>query len=247
MIETRTVRIAMWSGPRNISTAMMRAFESRADTEVMDEPFYGAYLAETGLEHPMRDEVLAAHATDWEAIATACATASDAPLIYQKHMCQHMIDAAPLGWMDHVEHAFLIRPPEEVATSFHKAWPEMRVEDLGFQRQAELFDRVCQSTGSVPPVLEARDVLENPRAMLQALCARLDLAFDPAMLSWRQGARARDGVWGRHWYAAVQASTGFGPPPPQATPAPMLTPVIDACRPYYETLHEHRLTVAPAT
>jgi hypothetical protein len=141
--KTETIRIAMWSGPRNISTAMMRAWENRADTQVTDEPFYAAYLATTGLDHPMREAVIAAQPVDWEECARLCAGETGTPIHFQKHMCQHMIAQAPLGWMAACRHAFLIRPPEAVAASFHKGWAGMGADDLGFRRQAELFDHVC--------------------------------------------------------------------------------------------------------
>jgi hypothetical protein len=147
-VKTGTIRIAMWSGPRNISTAMMRAWENRADTQVTDEPFYAAYLATTGLDHPMREGVIAAQPVDWEECARLCAGETGTPIHFQKHMCQHMIGQAPLGWMAACRHAFLIRPPEAVAASFHKGWAGMGADDLGFRRQAELFDHVC---GGVRP------------------------------------------------------------------------------------------------
>ena len=241
---TETVRIAMWSGPRNISTAMMRAWDSRADTAVMDEPFYGAYLATTGLDHPMRDEIIAHHETDWDAIARTCAGTDTAPIVYQKHMSQHMIEGAPLGWMRHVRHAFLLRSPAEVAASFRQKWDGMSAEDLGFRRQAELFDHACQIAGAAPPVLLARDVLADPEGMLRALCTALGVAFDPAMLSWQPGARATDGIWASHWYNAVNRSTGFAPPRAEAVPPEGLDAVIEACEPYHARLLEHRLTAA---
>ena len=241
-----TIRIAMWSGPRNISTAMMRSWGSRADTAVMDEPFYAAYLAATGLPHPMRDEVIAAHPTDWAAIAQDCATREyrvrdGVAVVYQKHMCQHMIDGAPRGWMARVRHAFLIRPPAEVAASFSDRWEEMRADDLGFARQAELYAHVCHLTGTAPPVLEARDVLSDPEGMLRALCRALGVGFDPAMLAWAPGARPTDGVWAAHWYAAVMRSTGFAPPR-QTRPLPAaLRPIVEACQPHYDQLAAARL------
>ncbi|WP_455153128.1 sulfotransferase-like domain-containing protein [Thermohalobaculum sediminis] len=235
------MRIAMWSGPRNISTAMMRAWENRADTSVMDEPFYGAYLKDTGLDHPMRAEVLAHHAVDWDEIAETCATAAGAPIVYQKHMCQHMIPGSPRGWMRAVRHAFLIRPPQAVASSFKRGWEGMGAEDLGYRQQAELFDHVCQITGMAPPVVEARDVLERPEAMLPALCGALGVGFDPAMLSWPAGRRPSDGVWAAHWYRRVEASTGFAPyREPGPVPAE-LEPIVEACLPYYEQMRAWRL------
>ncbi|MEM8792080.1 MAG: HAD family hydrolase [Pseudomonadota bacterium] len=241
----RTIRIAMWSGPRNISTAMMRAWENRADCTVMDEPFYGAYLAETGIAHPMRAEILAAMEQDWATVAEQCAAADQTLLIYQKHMCQHMVPAAPLGWMAACRHAFLIRPPGEVAASFSAKYDGLMAEDLGFRRQAELFDHVCQMIGKAPPVLEARDVLAAPEAMLQALCNNLGVSFDPAMLSWPPGRRDSDGVWAAHWYGAVEKSIGFSAPKPPAAPPEALNSIVEACLPYYEAMRRHRLVAAP--
>lgn len=231
----------MWSGPRNISTAMMRAWENRADTHVTDEPFYAAYLATTGLDHPMRSQVIAAQPTDWQQCARHCAGGVVAPIHFQKHMCQHMIPQAPLGWMSACRHAFLIRPPEAVAASFHRGWPEMRADDLGFRRQAELFDNVCRSAGVAPPVLEARDVLEAPEAALRALCSALGVAFDQAMLSWPQGPRASDGVWAAHWYDRVNQSTGFAPYAPPGPVPNGLEGIVEECRPYYERMRVHKL------
>ena len=238
----------MWSGPRNISTAMMRAWENRADTEVTDEPFYAAYLATTGLDHPMRAAVIAAQPVDWRDCARFCAGGVDAPVHFQKHMCQHMIAEAPLGWMASCRHAFLIRPPEAVAASFHKGWAGMGADDLGFRRQAELFDHVRRITGHIPPVLEAGDVLAAPEAMLRRLCEALGVAFDPAMLTWPAGPRASDGVWGAHWYGRVNQSTGFAPyQPPGSVPTGLkgggLEGIVAECRPYYERIYAHRLVV----
>lgn len=232
----------MWSGPRNISTAMMRAWENRADCAVLDEPFYGAYLAATGLEHPMRAEILAAAETDWAGCVAACLGPCPAPIQFQKHMCQHMIPEAPRDWMRRCRHAFLIRPPEEVAASFKRGWPGMRAEDLGFRLQAELFDSVCQRAGQAPPVIEARDVLAAPEAALRALTGALGVGFDPAMLAWPAGGRESDGVWADHWYAAVRGSTGFAPPRPPAAPAPELAGIVAECQPYYAAMAVHKLT-----
>lgn len=242
---TATIRIAMWSGPRNISTAMMRAWSSRADTRVMDEPFYAAYLAQTGLAHPMREAVLASQPTDWDVVAGACAGAEQAPVVFQKHMSQHMVPEAPLGWMASCRHAFLIRPPSEVAASFGRKWSGWGADDLGFRRQAELFDRVCQILGRPPPVVLAADVLNEPSATLQALCRALGVDWDPAMLGWAPGPHPDDGVWGAHWYNAVLASTGFGPPPAGSpAPGPELAGIVEECLPHFEEMARHRLRAA---
>lgn len=234
------IRIALWSGPRNLSTALLRAWENRADTLVIDEPFYGAYLASTGLDHPMRAETLARHPTDWDDCARLCASCAGAPIIAQKHMTQHMIEGAPLDWMAGLRHAFLIRPPAAVAASFRRGWAGMCAADLGFAAQARLFDHVVALTGRVPPVIEAEDLAARPEPVLRALCAGLEVPFDPAMLAWPRGARASDGVWAPHWYRSVRQSTGFAPLAP-AVPEPELAAIIADCTPAYQHLRAHLL------
>jgi hypothetical protein len=222
---------------------MMRAWESRADTQVSDEPFYAFYLAATGLDHPMREAVIAAQPTEWEEVARACAADVPTPVHFQKHMCQHMIPDAPLWWMAACRHAFLIRPPEAVAASFRERWAGMGADDLGFRRQAELFDHARALTGSVPPVIEADDVLRAPERALEALCAALDVPFDPAMLRWAPGPRESDGVWGPHWYQRLYRTTGFGRPRPPGPVPEGLESVVAECRPFYERLRAHKLTL----
>jgi hypothetical protein len=243
---TEPLRIAMWSGPRNISTAMMRSFENRPDTAVVDEPFYAAYLAETGFDHPMRDEVLVSQPTDWREVARAMIgpAPGERPVFYQKQMSHHMLPGFGLDWMDACTNAFLIRPPEQVLASYTQKRAEVALEDIGVVRQAELFDRVCDRLGRAPPVVEGADVLADPPGTLGALCAALGIPFHEAMLSWPAGRRDSDGVWALAWYDAVERSTGFSTPPrvidfgelPDALKA-----IAEAARPHYERLAAHRL------
>ena len=238
-------RIAMWSGPRNLSTAMMRSFEARSDVaEVWDEPFYAAYLAASGKDHPMRAEVLSAQAQDWRVVAAACAEAEGPPgtAIYQKHMTHHMLPGFGRDWMGALSHAFLIRAPERVAASYAAKHEDVSLEDIGFLQQAELFDRVADLSGAAPPVIDAEDVRADPQVVLTRLCAALGLGFDPAMLAWAPGPRDSDGVWAAHWYGAVERSAGFAPPEP-APPAldGPLARLAEAARPAYERLELHAL------
>ena len=247
-----TRRIAMWSGPRNLSTAMMRSFGSRADTFVSDEPFYGCFLNSTGADHPMRDEVIAAMDCDWRSVMATLRAhprgqslkGGTVPSIwYQKHMWHHM--AGPVGYEDFAgfTHAFLIREPERMIASYLRKREAAAFENFGLDRQAEFFERESDRLGEAPPVVDANDVLADPRGTLSRLCEALGIKWDEAMLAWTPGRRATDGPWAPHWYAAVEASTGFGPPeagvvslPPEAQR------VADRCRPYYERLAAHRLT-----
>jgi hypothetical protein len=159
-------------------------------------------------------------------------------------MTHHMLPEAPLEWLDRVSHAFLVRHPREVAVSYARARrtnPEL--DDLGYVRQAELFDRIADGCGVAPPVVDAAAVLEQPARALSALCDALGVPFDERMLSWPAGPRPTDGVWAPHWYQSVWRSTGFGRPGPPADPSPELLPVIEAALPFYERLIRHRLRV----
>lgn len=238
----------MWSGPRNISTAMMRSFGNRADTSVSDEPFYAAYLAATGLHHPMRDAILASQPQDWRPVADAVSgpVPGRKPVWYQKHMTHHMLPGFGLDWTDDVTSAFLLRAPEAVLASYVEKRTEVTLDDIGLTQQVALFDRVADRFGAAPPVIEARDILRDPLAALMTLCASLAIPFDEAMLAWPAGPRATDGVWAPAWYDKVEQSTGFSAGRADvgfdALPD-RLKPIAEAARPLYERLALHRLIV----
>lgn len=200
------MRIAMWSGPRNLSTAMMYAFGNRADCDVVDEPFYGCYLAHTGLTHPMRAEILATRPQEAEQVIAELTGPVGAPVQYQKHMAQHMLPDIARGWMGEMRNVYLIRHPARVMASFAAKYENPTLEDIGFLQQAELFE---QFPG---PVIDSADIRRDPQAMLRRLCDQIGLSFDPAMLCWPAGGHADDGVWAAHWYGAVHQSTGFAGP-----------------------------------
>jgi hypothetical protein len=239
-----TRRIAMWSGPRNISTAMMRAFENRTGCVVSDEPLYAHYLQATGIDHPMRDAVIASQPTDWRDVVRQITgpAPGGAALWYQKHMTHHMIPAVGRGWLEELENAFLIRDPREMAASYGAKRESATPADLGAELQAEIYDEVVRRTGREPPVIDAADVLRDPRRILTLLCEALEIPFDAAMLSWPAGQRDSDGVWGEHWYASVWASTGFRPYAPRDIElTPELESVAAACEPFYRRLFARRL------
>ncbi len=206
------MRIAMWSGPRNLSTAMMYAFGARSDFAVIDEPFYAAYLTRTGLNHPMREAIIASQPTDpADVVAQLLGPVPEGkPHYYQKHMAQHMIPGIPRDWITEVTNVFLIRHPARVAASFSAKYDNPTLADIGFVQQLELYEQLT-AAGAAPVVIDSSDIRRDPGAMLRALCDALGLAWDDAMLHWRAGGHQSDGVWAAHWYGSVHASTGFAP------------------------------------
>ncbi len=239
-----TLRIAMWSGPRNLSTALMYSFAARGDCAVWDEPFYAAYLSETGIDHPMRAEIMAAHETDPGRVASAARGPAPRgfPLFYQKHMTHHMIPGFDRRWMRSCTNVFLIRHPARVVASYAKRREGAEAADLGFALQEELFDEVAGWSGVAPLVIDADDVRSDPESSLRALCAALGITFTPRMLRWPAGGHASDGVWAAHWYAAAHRSTGFAP---AEGPLPALggryADLAADALPHYERLRANRI------
>lgn len=241
------LRIAMWSGPRNISTAMMRAFENRPDCAVTDEPLYGAWLAMTGEDHPMRDEVIAAMETDWRKVTGMLSgpVPGSWPVWYQKHMTHHLLpEMMQRDWLSKLTHVFLIRDPAAVVASYLKKRDTVSAEDIGVPQQWAMYRFVTEQLGQAPPVIDSTEFLQDPEAYLRALCNALDIPFSDSMLSWPPGPRDTDGVWAPHWYASVWKSIGFGPPPSET---PQLTgrarDVASCCSATYQRLRERRLKV----
>ena len=237
------MNIAMWSGPRNLSTAMMYAFAARADTSVRDEPFYAAFLAATGIDHPMRAEILASQPTDPHEVARACAAPAPegTPHLYLKLMTHHMVPGMPTGFMAACANVFLIRHPARVLASYVEKRERPTAEDIGVARQLALYEDAV-AHGQSPVVIDSADIRADPGSMLRALCAALSLPFDPAMLSWPAGGNPADGVWAAHWYGAVHRSTGFaGPEGPLPALPEALRAVHDAALPAYEALASRRL------
>jgi hypothetical protein len=240
-----TIRIAMWSGPRNISTAMMRSFENRPDTCVVDEPFYSYYLSKSGVQHPGTDEVLASQSTDWEEVARQVSKGAVADSIYyQKHMTHHMLKEVDLAWTRDLIHCFLIRDPLYVVNSYVKQRPEVNADDIGTLRQLELFDQITAMTGQDIPIVDSKEILLNPRSALQCLCDRLGIPFTVEMLNWPAGPRKSDGVWAKYWYQAVEASTGFEKYQEKVVDiSDQQRLIAEASRAAYQAMFERRLKV----
>jgi hypothetical protein len=235
----------MWSGPRNISTAMMRSWGSRADTFVCDEPLYAHYLQQTGIDHPGREEVIDRHETDLGSVIAWLTgpVPGGKQVFYQKHMAHHLLQGMDIGWIEDLTNCFLIRDPAAMLVSLDRVLSHTpTVEETGLSQQWELYSRLVE-TGAHPPVLDSADVLDNPAQALQDLCARVGVVWDDAMLRWAPGPRPTDGVWAKHWYASVEASTGFGPPSRTQIDLPRrLQNVHSACREIYDALAAARTT-----
>lgn len=241
---TETVTIAMWSGPRNISTAMMYSFGNRPDCFAWDEPFYAFALQTHGNDHPMRDAIIAAYDSDWTSLVASCLAPppQGKTLFYQKHMTHHMLKGFDRSWVLRLTNAFLIRRPERVLASYTRKWADVTLRDIGFLEQAEIFDLVADRLGRAPAVIDADDVLSDPRGVLTRLCQACCIPFDEHMLSWPRGPKSFDGLWAPHWYNAVWESTGFAKPEERSVELnSALAGIADAARPYYERLRKYKL------
>jgi hypothetical protein len=234
---TEGVRLAVWSGPRNISTALMRAWENRPDTRVVDEPLYAYYLHETGLNHPARDQVIAAGETSPQAVVEQL-TAPVEGVFYQKHMTHHLLPQFPRDWISSLTNVLLIRDPAEVVASYVRSRSDVTVDDIGVVQQAALYDQL----GGDVPVIDAADFLRDPEGHLRWLCAHIGVDFTDRMLHWPPGPRESDGVWAPYWYDAVLASTGFEPYRPRTLDLPgEALDVAQRTRPHYDRLYDNRL------
>ncbi|MDZ7904889.1 MAG: HAD family hydrolase [Cypionkella sp.] len=236
------MRIAMWSGPRNLSTALMYSFAARGDCAVVDEPFYGAYLHATGIDHPMRDAVISSQSRDPAQVAAQCLGPIPAgqSLFYQKQMTMHMIPEFDRGFIKGLTNVFLIRHPARVIASYARKREAPTLADIGFVQQAELYDQVADMTGTAPIVVDSSDIRRAPRETLARLCSALGIPFTENMLHWPAGPKPYDGIWAPHWYDEVWKSTGFGAAEGEL---PVLSGEFEelcaAALPYFERLHRH--------
>lgn len=235
------LRISVWSGPRNVSTALMYAFAQRQDTWAIDEPFYGHYLRVSGAAHPGADEVMGAMECDAQRVISELILAPcERPVLFLKNMAHHLVG---MDWdfLAHITNVLLIREPTEMLPSLAQTLAAPTLRDTAYKIQVELFEKLL-TLGQTPPVLEARELLLNPGNILRQLCHQLDLPFDPAMLHWPAGPKLEDGVWAKYWYANVHRSTGFIPYKAKTEPFPdALKPLLDECQPYYDHLANYAI------
>jgi len=234
-----TKRIAMWSGPRNLSTAMMYSFAARGDTRVVDEPFYAAYLAQTGADHPLQSDVLNAQPTDPKTVIKSLTSPVSEPIFYQKHMTHHMLPDWSMNWIGQVSNVFLIRHPTRVIASYARKRERPTLDDIGFAQQVRIIESVKD-----PIVLDSSDIRANPSRMLQKLCAAIGVPWTENMLHWPSGGHPNDGVWASHWYGAVHRSTGFdGPEGPLPDLNGQFAELAEQAIPYFERMSALKITL----
>ena len=234
----------MWSGPRNISTAMMRSWESRTDTFVIDEPYYAYYLSQTNLDHPGRDDVIRNGQLDSEKVSLGLVndTNGGCSVYYQKHITHHLLDSIDRKWMKSVTNCFLIRDPKDMIISYSRVHPDLNMHLLGLKEQSEIFEYVQNMTGEIPPIIDSKDVLMNPRKVLSKFCDRIGVQFSEEMLSWPRGTRDTDGNWGKYWYKNVMNSTGFNEYKPKTEDVPeRYEELYLECHSLYEKLYRLRI------
>jgi len=243
-----TKPICLWSGPRNVSTALMYSFAELARVRVIDEPLYGHYLRVSAAEHPGRNEIMATMNCDGDAVMQDILqqqSLDHSRVLFMKHMAHHLLEL-DLDFLRSTENILLIRDPREMLPSLTIQLPHAGIEDTGLQRQWELYSDLIDA-GQQPVVLDSRELLLDPEGVLRQLTLKLKLDFDSSMLTWQAGARAEDGIWATHWYHAVHKSTGFTSYTPKPDFPDHLQPLLDECRPWYEKLYEQALRSNAAT
>jgi len=236
--------IAMWSGPRNISTALMRSFENRSDCFVSDEPFYSYFLYKTGLKHPLSDEVINSGLIHYDKIIKYITgpIPSSKNIWYQKHMAHHILEGENIDWIKNMKNCLLIRHPSDVILSYSKKNEINNIQQLGYLQQIEIYKMLTEELGIPPIIIDAQDLLVEPKKMLIEICEILRIKFDKKMLSWPLGSRKTDGIWGKHWYKQVEASTGFKPYiKTSRIISPKYQSLYDECIQCYDFLYQNRI------
>jgi hypothetical protein len=238
----------MWSGPRNLSTAMMYSFASRTDCSVVDEPFYAAYLSATGIQHPMYQDIIKQGEVDANRVIEHCTKGQNnwqqqQPIFYQKQMAKHMLPSIDRSWINQVSNVFLIRDPANVIASYHAKDENPDISDIGLVEQVELFDSLCQTNGQAPTVIDSSDILNNPHKMLSALCESIGIEFQQNMLNWQTGPKSFDGIWAPHWYKSVWQSSGFSKPSATKEHLPHhLLELLESANSYYHKLKKFAIS-----
>lgn len=233
-------KLCLWSGPRNISTALMYSFAQRSDTLVVDEPLYAHYLRVSGADHPARAEIMAEQENDGAKVVANMLGDWDKPLVFFKQMAHHLMQL-DRAFLAETVNLLLIRQPAEVIVSFSKVIPRPKLYDIGIKTQYELFQELV-ALGQDPIVIDGPELRKDPEKILRELCRRLEIPFHTDMLKWEAGARKEDGIWAPYWYDAVHRSTYFQPyEPKEITVAPHSQSVLEESQPYYDALFKHAI------
>lgn len=240
-MKDNILRLNIWSGPRNVSTALMYSFAQRTDTRVLDEPLYGHYLRVSDAQHPGGDEVMADMECDGEkVIADVILGSCDRPILFMKQMAHHLVEISRV-FFTQTANVLLTRDPIDMLPSLVNQLETPTLRDTGYKMQAELLNEF-QNISQNLPVLDSRELLKNPQQVLTQLCDALNIPFESTMLSWPPGPRSEDGIWAKHWYHNVHKSTGFQPYRPKPEPFPnQLKPLLKECQPYYDQLYKHAI------
>ena len=239
-----TTKIAMWSGPRNISTALMRSFENRPDTEVIDEPFYAFFLKHTKIKHPIYNEVIDTYDSSWDKVANRLigANPNNNNVWYQKLMTHHWVNNESLDWTKNVTNCFLIRDPKKVIKSYLKIHKDINPDLIGLPQQLHIFKYIMSKTNKIPLVISSEDILKNPKLMLEKLCNLLGIPFLEQMLEWPKGPRESDGIWGGYWYKNVVKTTSFAKPLHLEEEFPDdYNALLNECMNYYNEIEKYKI------
>ena len=219
----------------------MYSFANRSDTTVIDEPLFGYFLKQTGVQRPSREEVLATMETDADKIINSLLTPpTDLPVYFMKHMANHLVDL-DLGFLKEFKNVILIRDPKDVLLSYSKKVESPTLLDTAYKMQYELIDHFNKN--ELPfIVLNARNVLLNPEGQIRMLCEQLDIHFQSSMLNWDAGPLKEDGIWAKYWYDSVHESTGFATyrMKEEELPANLIS-LYDECMEYYRNLEKLEL------
>ena len=236
--------IGMWSGPRNISTALMRSFENRSDTAIIDEPFYAFFLNKTGIKHPIYKKVIETYDTSWDDVSNTLTgpIPNNKNIWYQKLMTHHWIENESLNWLKKIHNCFLIRNPKQVIPSYLKIHTDVTPELIGLPQQLHIFNYIMEKTNKIPVVISSEDILKNPKLMLERLCDLLNIPFSKQMLKWPEGPRESDGIWGEYWYENVVKTTSFSKPLHRDVKIPnRFLSLLDECMDYYKKMEHYKI------
>lgn len=240
----KPIRLCVWSGPRNISTALMYSFAQRTDTTVYDEPLYAHYLVNTTAKdyHPGADDIIATMEKDGEKVVTDIILGPQPTRVaFFKQMTHHLV-GLDQSFMEQTVNVMLTRHPRDMLPSYAEQVSSPTLRDVGYKLHLDLVEYL-RSLGQEPAVLDSEATLRNPQGVLKRLCERIGIPFDEAMLSWTAGSRPEDGIWAKYWYASVHRSTGFQAHNPKTEPFPeRLKPLFDECMPYYVALSKEAIT-----